>query len=89
MHEQEIQKAKDLLRQHRVRQNFDTKYLERGGVTQLLRMVSTNETLYEISKWFGITSSRLSVILPDILDMTYSEYLQSKNISRSGITKSE
>jgi len=85
MSNMELQEARDVLRRHRVRNNFDKTYRAKGGVMQLLRMVESHDTTAEMSKWFGLSQSRLSVILPDILGTPYSQYLASKNITRSGI----
>ena len=64
----------DELRGAKVKLNFDYKYKELGGLVALLNMVDKGEPIKDIAERFGITKTRVHVILRDILGMPYGEY---------------
>lgn len=88
MNDQEVLEAKGKIHQYRVRQNFNRNYRERGGIAKLETMIASADTTEVIGKWFGISASRIGIILQGILGVPYSTYLASRKIYRSRIAKS-
>lgn len=79
--------AKAVVKRHRVRTNFDKHYKERGGISQLERMITARDTVEDMGAWFHVTPARLSTILHVILGMPYSQYLSKKGVQRSRVPR--
>lgn len=85
MNEQTIAEARAKVTQYKVSQNFNKKHGDKGGIAQLERMINNHDTLDAISQWFGLSKSRVSVILQDYLGMSYTAFLSSRKITRQGV----
>jgi hypothetical protein len=81
----EYERAKKDLTRHRVMANFDMKHHELGGMRKLRQMIDDAQTCEEIATYFGLSTSRIVIIVSQILGMTYSEYLVKQKVRRPGV----
>lgn len=82
---QEYEKATKELTRHRVMANFEAKYSEAGGIMKLQHMIEAALPYQAMAQHFGVSTSRVAVIVPQIIGMPYSDYLVKKKVRRPGV----